>query len=172
MKTCVRCGLSKQLYEFGPHGDGYRNSCHVCRRGQAQEDRVTHADAVHRRDQLRYVLDRDKRVEGVTRAKAKKPEVYKAHRTKYAQENPSKLAALLAGRRARKMNATPKWADKKKIREFYFAADFLGMVTGEWHQVDHIVPLSSALVCGLHCEANLQVLTAKENQKKSNSFSM
>jgi hypothetical protein len=36
------------------------------------------------------------------------------------------------------------------------------------HDVDHIAPRRSKLVCGLHCEANLQVLTGAENCTKTN----
>lgn len=36
-----------------------------------------------------------------------------------------------------------------------------------WH-VDHIVPVVSPLVCGLHCEANLAALPARENIRKGN----
>lgn len=78
--------------------------------------------------------------------------------------------AWVAKRRAAKIMATPVWADQGKIAEYYSAADFLSMVTGEWYNVDHIVPLQSELVCGLHWEGNMQILTRRENYKKSNRW--
>jgi len=67
-------------------------------------------------------------------------------------------------RTALKMKAMPKWADKEKIKQIYVEAKRLGLV------VDHIIPLKSKYVCGLHVENNLQLLTAAENAKKHNKF--
>ena len=73
-------------------------------------------------------------------------------------------------RRADKLNATPKWADLKAIEGIYEMSRLLSKSWGEAYHVDHIVPLKGVTICGLHCEDNLQVITAKENLTKSNKF--
>jgi hypothetical protein len=71
-------------------------------------------------------------------------------------------------RMAAKKQAVPIWADFKTITKLYEEARNRAKATGIKHHVDHIVPLQSPIVCGLHCEANLQILTAFENQSKRN----
>lgn len=70
--------------------------------------------------------------------------------------------------RAAKLNATPKWADRKAVLAAYLEARRLTKETGVQHHVDHIVPLKSPIVCGLHVEHNLQVIPGVENSRKGN----
>ena len=68
--------------------------------------------------------------------------------------------------------ATPQWANKDKIKLLYSYAKQLTEETGIEHQVDHIIPLRHPLVCGLHVEHNLQILSKSDNITKSNNFSI
>jgi len=92
----------------------------------------------------------------------------KATKLRYQQANPGWINSLSAARRARKLQATPLWADRSKMKLFYGEAARLTEETGIPHHVDHIIPLKNKYVCGLHCEANLQVIPGPENLAKSN----
>jgi hypothetical protein len=81
----------------------------------------------------------------------------------WAQANKAKANLHAANYRAAKLRATPTWANFGAIAKIY--AD-----CPEGMHVDHIVPLVSDLVCGLHWEGNLQYLTELENLKKSNCW--
>ena len=76
--------------------------------------------------------------------------------------------AKTAKRNAGAKQATPAWADQKKIRAIYKAARMLTELTGVHHHVDHLVPLNGKTVSGLHNEFNLQAIPAIENLKKHN----
>lgn len=108
-----------------------------------------------------------------------------AYAAKHRKENPEKVRMLdkqwranhpdrvrnkNVRRVAAKLRAIPKWASDSGIKAIYKQASEISKLTGIKHHVDHIVPLKSKLVCGLHVENNLQVLEAKENFAKSNLF--
>lgn len=95
-------------------------------------------------------------------------EVMRAYKTAWKQRNPSKVLESTNRRRARKIDATPSWSDAGACAQVYALAADLTRMVGEPHHVDHIVPLRSPLVCGLHVPGNLQVLPARENEVKGN----
>lgn len=119
------------------------------------------------------------------RYRLNKPEQYAASYRKWLLANPEKRKAIaarwlaknkdyeraqLAKRRALLRNAIPSWADRARIRSVYAEAVKLTCETGIEHHVDHVIPLASKLVCGLHVETNLQVIPASANHRKSNTF--
>jgi hypothetical protein len=86
----------------------------------------------------------------------------------YKKNNAARISALNCKRQAQRLKALPAWADLIAIETLYMEARTLTETTAVPHHVDHIVPLQSKRVCGLHCEANLRVITGKVNQSKSN----
>lgn len=90
-------------------------------------------------------------------------------------DNPGKATAQAAKRRAAKRNASPSWADNQYIEDLYIncreAEGIFGNIGLDVKfNVDHIIPLQHDLVCGLHVEGNLQILTQFENYSKNNQF--
>lgn len=85
---------------------------------------------------------------------------YKARKSKMAQ----------ACYQLSKIQQTPPWVDSREIRAVYAESRAKTESTGVPHAVDHIIPLSGGVVCGLHVPWNLQVMTAKANQDKKDSI--
>ena len=94
----------------------------------------------------------------------------KPYLRQWQKDNKDIVNAKGAEHRANKINASPSWRNKETIKGFYKKAQGLTKETGVLHHVDHIVPLKGINVCGLHCEANLEVLTSTENLSKGNKF--
>lgn len=82
---------------------------------------------------------------------------------KRLRENPHIRRANEAVRRARITAATLKIKSSKPILDFYRKCP-PGM------HVDHVIPLKSDVVCGLHVLCNLQYLSPFDNVSKNNKF--
>jgi hypothetical protein len=78
------------------------------------------------------------------------------------------LAAINA-RKALKRSATLRNVNQFEIKKIYQDAIALTKETGIQHHVDHIWPIKGDGFVGLHVPWNLQILTALDNIKKSNS---
>lgn len=115
-----------------------------------------------------YAKWRSRNLGSLAAAQAKRaknnPRAVAAASAKWVKNNPEKHCANTAKRRATKLQATPAWADPLAIKFIYAQAAKIGA------HVDHIVPLRNKLVCGLHCEHNLQPLAPVENARKGNRY--
>jgi hypothetical protein len=148
-KSCA-CGAEIVVLRFR----GPRDSCRPCLRRAAQ---------------VRFKERRPGR-KSELRAQwfAANPEKTRAYKDAWAARNPAHLAAKAAEHRARKRHATPPWADRALTQDIYTLARIWSEATGTEYHVDHILPLNSDEVCGLHCPANLQILEGYMNRSKSN----
>lgn len=132
-------------------------------RAQAKARYARQPEVMRARRRAYYAENRDACIAVV---KAWREENQAAWYAGWAAKNRAYLRAKANKRRAAELRAVPSWADAKLIEDFYVTADALNMWTGEWHHVDHIVPLQGKTVCGLHSHHNLQVLPAVENLRK------
>ena len=96
-----------------------------------------------------------------------------ANQVQYAKDNPGKVNAINARRRAAKLLRTPPWLTKEQraeIEAIYVLCAERTKVTGVPHAVDHVIPLVGRTVSGLHIAANLQIITASENCSQNNKY--
>lgn len=181
MKRCTMCGDPKPLEDFYlrkskyVRKDGtiayYRMSecrqCNAYRGVQYQKNNKRTVNAKNKKW-------RDRNKEKCNRLVHEWWLKNKERRSKKIREwkkaNQYRLTEAQRNREISKRQATPKWADRDKMLAFYERAARLSAETGIPHHVDHIVPIISELVCGLHVENNLQILAASENLKKSNKL--
>lgn len=54
------------------------------------------------------------------------------------------------------------------MKQYYLIAGYLSRELGVLFSVDHVVPLKSDFVCGLHAQTNMSILPAAWNAKKGN----
>lgn len=184
MKTCYKCGQQKPLDAFSvdrSRPDGRHSRCRDCRRSHYQENREEAAEASRK-----YYVENKQHHDELSRAyyhqhraerAAKMAEWYAKNREAVAkagkawrEDNHPRKAASRAKQRAIQLSTTPAWADLEMIRSVYEDAARLTEETGIRHEVDHIVPLNSEVVSGLHVEFNLQVITRSQNRSKANKF--
>jgi hypothetical protein len=102
-----------------------------------------------------------------------------ADNRQYRQENPQIVDRKDARHKARGAAqfrtgngaVIPKWANQEAMETLYAEVIRRNRAEGAavW-SVDHIVPLKSPIVSGLHCEANLQILRRRENIQKYNRW--
>ena len=102
----------------------------------------------------------------IARAAARPPSETRQYKDRHKQSNPEYYKSLTSVRKRRHRDATPPWVTKEQklvMRKLYLQAMEMTKITGERYVVDHIVPLISDEVCGLHVPWNLRVITQEEN---------
>ena len=135
---------------------------------QLAEKRAASKEKNRLKNQAYYRQHKDRLLTANALWRAANPERNKERLRKWQRANPGMQALLRRKRKILQKQATPNWANNDAMAALYATAAGLNMLLGEWHHVDHIVPLSSRIVCGLNCEANLRVVSGLENMKKGN----
>lgn len=180
-KKCRKCLETKDLIHFHQRDsarDGYRNECKLCFALKTKEWRQANFGKAKETQRKHYQNNKDlvkrkvkeyreknwfkiKFKDAEKRSKLDKTIVNQRSK-KYRKNNPKKVLALSHLYRNKKASKIGLYYIKK-TKELYKNCP-IGM------EVDHIVPISSDFVSGLHVPWNLQYLSIKENRVKSNLF--
>lgn len=178
-EPCIRGHVSERLVNG--------NVCLACARWRESEKRRKNPEKVreHSREYrksrgeshriVKRIAAARYRKKNLSKIKEKRTQYYLSNRDairdrlrKYSKANPGLNAAEATLRRANKKNATPVWVDIERLKEVYKRRDRLRKCLGLEMHVDHIVPLQSKYVCGLHVPWNLRIVGAKTNLRKNN----
>lgn len=143
---------------------------------KAADTRVDYFRAYNKRDgvkERKHEWYEENREAVIARANVVPDEIKRQYQKTWAANNVSFIRANNKVRRRKHRLATPPWltrTQKTQIRALYQAAILSSQTTGEQYVVDHIYPLRSDVVCGLHVPWNLRIITRKQNLEKSNSL--
>ncbi len=182
MKVCTKCGMTKTLEEYHKHmasRDGRKSWCKPCNIKAAADYVVANPDKVAATKSAYGKAHREQCNQRVKEWVARNPEkarVKACERSAKFRTTPAYSEFLIKNRPAIRLSkskhkvkrrvaeqaATPAWADPDQMKLYFIYADALEM------HVDHIVPIVSEVVCGLHWEGNFQLLTPVENITKGN----
>lgn len=177
LKSCAKCKVERQLFDFAKDAtrkDGLQPYCKECNRSyrQAKQAEIAAYREAHREEQRK--MNRDWRIANPDKVRERNAISYRANKDanikrvrKWQQANPDKHCEIQVRRYASMKSSQPAWANREAIARIYKTAAEMRRSGSDVH-VDHIVPLRSKIVCGLHVPANLQIIGRYENITKNN----
>lgn len=183
-KRCNNCCQEKSsdlFYKDATKRDGLSHFCKDCTKEKRKQHYKTNKSDILERNKKWQQSDigksyntkwyrTDKGKAQVAKYRERNSGRVKQTMSEYYQNNKDRFYESAAKRDFVVSRATPPWADLSKIRKLVRERERITAETGIPHHLDHIVPLQGENVSGLHCEDNLQIITARENLSKGNSW--
>jgi hypothetical protein len=175
-KLCASCKVNQPTSNFRWAKTRFESWCKECKSKHKKEwYRKNKEYAIAEATKYHYASYAEKREHKIKYAKEwvkNNPEKYKVNAKRCYEKTKLKRFAYQALSRAKRRNAVPKWFDsiKEDVQKIYIEARTKTLETGIPHEVDHIIPLVSEYVCGLHVPNNLRVVTRYENRSKQNKL--
>ena len=156
--TPRRCGLEGCDNKY--HARGLCQK-HYARKYFDRKQSYKEYDAARYRKRYEQRISEHKLWQGENLDKCREYNKKSYHKNIEASRQRCKVNA--ANRRAAKLQRTPKWSDKRAVRQFYESCP-------KGYEVDHVIPLQGEAVSGLHVVDNLQYLPASDNRSKGNNY--
>ena len=193
MKKCSSCEQIKSFIEFNrmkSSKDGYKIACKKCRNHKYVKYAQTRLGKLKNKLRMRrhrttekYIEYCEKYNESENRKKSlekyNKTEKRKKVNKRYSEKHKEKIkiynkirSSSEHGKKLNKCRTAKRRALKKHATVNGYEEEIKNIYKNcpVGYEVDHIVPLQSNDVCGLHVPWNLQYLTPIENKHKSNKL--
>ena len=170
VKFCKKCNTEKSLEAFSNNRskpDGKASTCKVCQKTITAAWRENNPAASKAATSNWVKQNSDRYAEYMKEWRDANRAARSQYSVDWAKTNPARKNAATAKRRAAEAGAA--FGDAGEIRMWYEVAEVLSR-GGVKFQVDHIVPLISKDVCGLHAPWNMTVLTQRQNASKGNRW--
>lgn len=145
-------------------------ACVHCTTENERRWRTTNVDRIRKNSRQYYRTHKEYYADWRQENEQENRHKRRVYAKQYLKDNASYFAEAAARRKASKQRQTPIWYESGAVKKMYEMAKHLNGVWGTNLQVDHIIPLTSDTVCGLHCLDNLQLLDAPLNVSKSNNY--
>lgn len=170
--ACNYCGEYYNLSSFLYRKDtnSYRWKCKPCRSDYYRKYREREGNKEANKDKCkRYYRDNKKHyIKQAKKWQKENPDKVRDSKAKWRLNNKYKTNEIAAARRQKESILRKIY--KKECTLIYKECKKLNTERGDIYEVDHIIPLVHKDVCGLHVPWNLQIITRKENRKKSNKI--
>lgn len=168
-KTCTNCKEEKpQTPEYfnrrSAVKDGLSSWCKDCTKSSYKDWQEENKPYLKKKWKEHRESNRERRLEQRRVWYKRYTKYAKDYQKRYARLHKSSVNAKNSSRKAKKIEATPAWANQEEIKYIYSLAQEKSL------EVDHIVPLKSGDVCGLHCEDNLRCIPSELNMYKGNRY--
>lgn len=172
MKTCTKCGETKEFSEFYKHKqtkDNLRTDCKTCNSKHNAEYRKNNEEKVRKLTVEWRENNREHMLDTMKKYHANNKQKLRGYAKLYAKNNKEKRRHWNAKRKAIKRSAVPSFVrhcdlESKRLRTVYKLCFNISKATGVEHNVDHMWPLADG---GPHWSGNLQIITAEENFRKN-----
>ena len=175
-KICASCKVEQSTSNFRWNKTRFESWCKECkskhRKEYYQENKEKEKLRATQHHYNTYAEKRKHKVKKAIEWVKNNPDKYKVNAKKCYEKTKLKRFAYQALARAKRRNAVPTWFDtiREDVQKIYIEARTKTLETGIPHEVDHIIPLVSEYVCGLHVPNNLRVITRFENRSKQNKL--
>jgi hypothetical protein len=183
-RECVECKEFLCISNYSRHAGtnlGYNTRCKPCMKTPYKLEKVNKRVRELRKENPKKYLEKKREYKAKNKERiaqvdkiwqANNKETIHKHSNNWKKKNKPRVYNYIKQREMKIKGCSLKLSKESnnEIKSFYKECQSLNANSNKKYQVDHIIPITSDIICGLHVPWNLQILTKSENSSKKNKF--